>query len=222
MLNHQQIIDLFNFRHATKLYDANKKLPREHLETILEAGRLSPSSFGFEPWKFIAIINPELKALIAANSWGAKEKIESGAEVVLILKRTAKHLEPNSAYLEQLLTQVHQMPPAIKELYQSFYTQFVASAVEHSPMSKETFLEQWAGKQTYIALANMLTTAALLGVDSTPVDGFETHLEDLLHSAGIFNKEDYSLSVIALFGYRAEEPRAKTRQSKKAVIEIIE
>ena len=55
------ILKAFNFRHATKSYDASKKVSDADFHTILEAGRLSPSSFGFEPWKFLVIERQDIK-----------------------------------------------------------------------------------------------------------------------------------------------------------------
>ena len=57
----QTIIDAFNFRHATKQFDPEKIIPKEDFETILEAGRLSPSSLGLEPWKFVVVQNKVLR-----------------------------------------------------------------------------------------------------------------------------------------------------------------
>lgn len=57
----QEILDALQFRHATKEFDPDKKIPEEDFRFILEAGRLSPSSVGFEPWKFIIVQNGELR-----------------------------------------------------------------------------------------------------------------------------------------------------------------
>ena len=57
----QEILDAFNFRHATKEFDPAKKISDEDFQFILETGRLSPSSVGYEPWKFLVVENEDLK-----------------------------------------------------------------------------------------------------------------------------------------------------------------
>ncbi|EVJ31836.1 hypothetical protein U031_02080 [Staphylococcus aureus WAMC6071] len=57
----QTIMDAFHFRHATKQFDPQKKVSKEDFETILESGRLSPSSLGLEPWKFVVIQDQALR-----------------------------------------------------------------------------------------------------------------------------------------------------------------
>ena len=51
MVTREDILDAFKFRHATKKFDESKKISEEDFNVILESGRLSPSSFGFEPWR---------------------------------------------------------------------------------------------------------------------------------------------------------------------------
>lgn len=68
------ILNAFHFRHACKAYDPSKKISEEDFRFILETGRLSPSSFGFEPWKFLVIENPDIKALIRDTAWVRKIK----------------------------------------------------------------------------------------------------------------------------------------------------
>lgn len=78
----------------------------------------------------------------------------------------------------------------------------------------------WASKQTYIALANMMTTAAMLGVDSCPIEGFNIEkVEEILSEEGILDKEHFGVSVMVGFGYRDEQPhREKTRQPMEDIV----
>jgi len=68
----QEILDAFNFRHATKEFDPTKKISDEDFQFILETGRLSPSSVGYEPWKFLVVENKDLKEKLKAVSCGAR------------------------------------------------------------------------------------------------------------------------------------------------------
>lgn len=71
-ISKQAILDAFHYRHACKQYDPTKKISDEDFQFILETGRLSPSSFGFEPWRFLVIENHAIRELIRDNAWGGK------------------------------------------------------------------------------------------------------------------------------------------------------
>ncbi|MEN2258784.1 nitroreductase family protein [Paraclostridium benzoelyticum] len=75
-MNKKEILDVLNFRHACKEFDSNKKITQGEFEVILEAGRLSPSSMGIEPWKFLVIENQELKNELGEVCWGGKHKCQ--------------------------------------------------------------------------------------------------------------------------------------------------
>lgn len=72
----KQILDAYNFRHATKEFDPNKKVSDSDFEFILETGRLSPSSLGLEPWKFVVVQNPEFREKLREYTWGAQKRAD--------------------------------------------------------------------------------------------------------------------------------------------------
>ena len=70
-----QIIADMHRRYATKKYDPTKKLAPQDWATILEVGRLSPSSYGYEPWKFV-LLDTKTKHDIYDFAWGAQASID--------------------------------------------------------------------------------------------------------------------------------------------------
>lgn len=77
----------------------------------------------------------------------------------------------------------------------------------------------WAGKQTYIALGNMMTAAALIGIDSCPIEGFNREdVDRVLDSKGLLENGKYGISYMVAFGYRINQPREKTRQPLEAIV----
>ena len=86
----QTIINAFNFRHATKRFDSDKKISESEFNTILEAGRLSPSSLGLEPWKFIVVQNAEIRNKLKEISWGARGQLETASHFVILLAKKRK------------------------------------------------------------------------------------------------------------------------------------
>lgn len=102
----QEILDAFQFRHATKEFDPDRKISDEDFQFILEAGRLSPSSVGLEPWKFIVVQNKELREKLRQVSWGAQGQLPTASHFVLLLGRTAKEMRHDSGYVADQLKHV--------------------------------------------------------------------------------------------------------------------
>lgn len=84
----QAVLNAFRFRHACKSYDAAKKIPADDFAYILETARLSPSSFGLEPWRFLVVQNRTLRQELCGIAWGAAEKIMDCSHFVILLART--------------------------------------------------------------------------------------------------------------------------------------
>lgn len=103
----QTIMDAFHFRHATKQFDPQKKVSKEDFETILESGRLSPSSLGLEPWKFVVIQDQALRDELKAHSWGAAKQLDTASHFVLIFAR--KNVTSKSPYVQHMLRDIKNM-----------------------------------------------------------------------------------------------------------------
>ena len=89
--------------------------------------------------------------------------------------------------------------------YQRFQTEHI------NVLENDRTLFDWASKQTYIALANMMTGAALIGIDSCPIEGFNyAEVNRILAQTGAYDAEKYAVSVAVTFGYRAKDIRRNT------------
>lgn len=217
----EQIIKAYNFRHATKQFDPNKIIPEDDFRFILETGRLSPSSFGTEPWRFVVVQNPELREKIKNASWGAFGKLPEASHFVLFLARTRVDLTYDSDYLRNHFINVKQMPEEHMSRYLGRIEEFQKS--DFKLLDGDRPLFDWACKQTYIALGNMMTAAAQIGIDSCPIEGFDIEkMNQLLNEAGLTENGRFGLSVMAAFGYRINEPSPKTRRPFDDVVKWIE
>ncbi|MCI1682105.1 MAG: NAD(P)H-dependent oxidoreductase [Bacteroides sp.] len=217
----QEITEAFKFRHACKLFDKNRVIPEETFNMILEAGRLSPSSFGLEPWKFLIVQSKELREKLYPISWGAQNSLDGASHFVIILARKKIDTLYDSEYVNHILTDIKGFSPDVTEQFLKAYELFQKEGFKLLEGDRAIF--DWASKQTYIALANMLTVAAMLGVDSCPIEGFVPEpINKLLEDEGIIDGKHFGVSVMAGFGYRAEEPHhPQTRQAAKDVIQWI-
>jgi len=218
MIGKQDILDAFNFRHACKTFDPQRKIPDEDFHLILEAGRLSPSSFGFEPWRFLVIQDMALREKLLAATWGAKGQFPSASHVIAILVRK-DDMRPGSAYVEAFMREVQKLPEEGIARKSKFYKQFHETDFM---LQEERALFDWGCRQAYIALGNMMTVAAMMGIDSCPIEGFnQAGAEHVLADAGVLDPEKSGLAVMVAFGYRANPQPAKTRQAMEKVVQWV-
>lgn len=214
------IMQAFHYRHACKKFDKTKVVSPEDLHTILEAGRLSPSSLGLEPWKFLVVEQDALKQKLYPISWGARNSIDGASHLVIFLARKKIDMLHGSDYIKHMMYDIHQFPKDVAEARMAMMVNFQEHDFKLTESDRAMF--DWASKQTYIALGNMLTVAAMLGVDSCPIEGFDRDAVDkLLADEGFLDTTHFGVSLMAGFGYRAVEPRPKTRQSFDDVVQFI-
>ena len=214
----QEVLDAFQFRHATKLYDDTKIISDEDFTYILEAGRLSPSSLGSEPWKFLVVQDPAMRDKLMPVCPGAVEKLRTASHFVVLLAR--KGVRYDSEYLISQMKDIQQMPEAAIETVTGHYKNFQEL---NKILDSERTLLAWSSKQTYIALGNMLTAAAMIGIDSTPMEGFNpAALEKVLADEGLLGDGEFTPSVLAAFGYRKEDPaRPKARRPLEDIVQWV-
>ncbi|RUM75311.1 MAG: NAD(P)H-dependent oxidoreductase [Sulfurovum sp.] len=199
-----------NFRHACKIFDENKAISEEKMHFILEAGRKSPSSFGMEGWKFLVITNNDLKAKLRPICWN-QVQITSCSHLVVILA-AIENVKPSSGipakrFSRRPLTQKQ------KDDYIKLYTNHLQKT-----LSSDDNIYHWTSKQTYIALANMMTAAAYIGIDSCPIEGFEK--EKVEKVLGL-DRNKWQLSVLVPFGYRKNKQSTQLRLPFEDVVEFI-
>jgi nitroreductase len=202
---------LMEFRHACKIFDEEKKITQEDIKSILEAGRLSPSSFGMEPWKFLVITNETLKAKLRPLCWN-QIQITSCSHLVVILA-AIESVKPQSGIPQKLFSR-RDLPEEKIDAYIKLYTEFLADTFT----SDEKTLA-WSAKQCYIAAANMMNAAASLKIDSCPIEGFEKQkVEEVLQ----LDTKAYQVALILPFGYRVNPQPQKIRKDFSSVVSFTE
>ncbi|HGO5856933.1 TPA: NAD(P)H-dependent oxidoreductase [Mannheimia haemolytica] len=216
-ISKQQVLDAFHFRSACRSYDPNKKISKEDMDYILELGRLSPSSVGSEPWKFLVLQNPEIRSKIAPVSWGIKHPMEEMSHLVVIL--TKKNVRYDSAYMRDMLAK----RGLTDEQIEASLVRYKSFQEEDMKLLSEREIFDWSTKQTYIALGNIMTGAALIGIDSCPIEGFHYDtVNQILSDEGLFDLNEYGVSCMITFGYRNKEIKKKSRKPTEEVIAWIE
>ena len=202
--------EAMSFRHACKEFESNKKIPKEEISFILNAGIQSPSSFGLELTQYLVIDNQELKDKIKQASMN-QEQVSQCSHLVVILV-SVKDAKVESGVPRKRFQRLG-LPDETLELFVNMYAGFSKT---HLKSTQNIY--DWTSKQAYISLGNIMTAAAVKGVDSCPIEGFEKEkVEDIL---GV----DTSVSQVALIlplGYRKTNPRDSVRLHYKEIVSYI-
>ncbi|MGB5820411.1 MAG: NAD(P)H-dependent oxidoreductase [Saonia sp.] len=206
-------IESLNWRYATKKFDSTKKVTDEDFNTIIEAVRLSASSYGLQPYHILVISDKELRERLREASWG-QSQITDASHLVVFANKTNVDNTLIDTYINKV-SETRNMP---KEGL-SGYSDFMKSKLLGLPNDKKA---AWAGRQTYLALGNLLSAAATLKIDTCPMEGFDPiAYNDIL---GLTAK-GLNAAVVATLGYRAAEDETqhykKVRQSAGELVTHI-
>ncbi|MDD4914813.1 MAG: NAD(P)H-dependent oxidoreductase [Methylococcales bacterium] len=221
-ISKQDIIDAFWFRHACKEFDVAKPVSREDFDFILETARLSPSSFGLEPWKFLVVQNPDLREKLRQYTWGGQLQLPTASYVLVALLRKSAFMRYDSPYIQNFMRQVQNLSELACKIRTSILEKFQAD--DFDLLNSERSMADWSARQTYLPLANMMTAAALIGIDTCPIEGFDQNsLENLLAKELGIDRQGWGVAYLLAFGYRKADPNwPKTRQPIDNIVEWFE
>lgn len=202
----QTILEQFNWRYATKKFDPAKKIAAETWKQIEEGIRLAPSSYGLQPWKFLVINDPALRAKLKEFSWN-QPQITDASHLLVICRRT----DLDAAYVDRYVAQIAQERGIPVEALAGYRGMMVGSVSNPANLPGGS-MDTYTRSQAYIALGFGLATAALLGVDACPMEGFDPSKYDETLNLKASNLK---ATVVAAFGYRsASDDVAPTKAAK--------
>ncbi len=180
-----------NWRYATKTFDPHRKIPEADWQTLLNALVLAPSSFGLQPWKFIVVNDPLLRVKLTAAAWGQRQIVDASHVVILAAR---KHIRPE--FVDRYVAHMSRVRGVDAGKLQGMRDVICGFA---SSVSVEAQLA-WNQRQVYIALGFLMETAALLGIDTSPMEGLNPQgFDDILS----LTSTDYATTVACPLGYRA-------------------
>jgi nitroreductase len=207
-----QVLEGLNWRYATKAFDSTREIPSATWEGLEESLVLTPSSFGLQPWRFLVLEDRALRERLVPHAWGQRQVVDASRLVVFCIRLNLGHAEID-AYLERI-RDVRGTP--VTNLA-GFRKMMVGSLVEGG---LRPIINEWATRQVYIALGNFMTAAALVGVDTCPLEGFEpSQFDEILD----LSARGWASVVCCAAGYRLPDDRharlAKVRFRREDVIE---
>lgn len=206
------LISSLNWRYAVKKFDATKKIPAATWEALESALLLSPSSYGLQPWRFVVVKDPAVRAQLRPNSWNQPQITDASHMVVLAAKKEVTVADID-AYVERIM-QVRGVP---REALDGYRGMMVGSLSNPAGLSGGS-MAHWTQSQVYIALGVFLTSCAVLGIDACPMEGIDTKKYDEILG---LPAQGYHAIVVATAGYRAADDGLATMKKVRAPREAI-
>ncbi|MGA3144028.1 MAG: NAD(P)H-dependent oxidoreductase [Verrucomicrobiota bacterium] len=210
----QQLLEALQWRYATKVFDPTKKIPADVWQTLERALVLTPTSYGLQPYRFLVINDPARRAELLPHSWNQKQVVDASHFVVFTAR--TKITDADVTKLIQRTSDIRKIPAESL----NFYRDLMLGDIVNGPRGKTA--HEWAARQTYIALGNLMTCAAVLGVDTCPMEGLSPTEYDRVLG---LNYSGYATVVACALGYRATTDKyaslPKVRYEAKELVQQV-
>lgn len=192
------ILNDLHWRYATKQFDPTKKVSEKDFQELLETLRLSASSFGLQPWKFIVVTDAKLRKELQQHAWNQAQIVDA-SHLIVLCART----DVNEAYVKkyvETLAAHRKVPVDSLKKYQDMMLDFIVH-------NDRTALLAWAKLQVYLALGSLLTVCAHKRIDSCPMEGFDASAFDRILD---LEKLHLTTAVLCPVGYRSADDKYAT------------
>ncbi|MDF1853774.1 MAG: NAD(P)H-dependent oxidoreductase [Verrucomicrobiales bacterium] len=188
-----QILAALQWRYATKVFDPEKKIPEAEWKTLEESLVLTPSSFGLQPWEFVVVGDQEVREELVAHSWNQRQ-VADASHLLVIALRT----DVDESYVDRFVSRVEEVrgEPGFTG-YRDMMVGFIQNLDEEG-------IKNWGKLQTYIALGQFMTVAAMMKIDTCPMEGFVASEYDRILG---FEERQLTTAVLCPAGYRSEEDK---------------
>ncbi len=194
-----QLVEALNWRYATKKFDPEKKIPAEVWHALEQSLVLAPSSIGLQPWKFFVVTDPARRAELQAASFRQAQVVECSHFVVFTVRR-----DLDAAHVERHIARMVEVTGVAPESLAKFRTMTMSNLDRARAAGT---LDTWQEHQIYIALGKFMAAAAVLAVDTCPMEGIEpAKYDELLGLSGT----NYATVVACAAGYRRADDKYAT------------
>ena len=190
------LIQQLNWRYATKAFDPSKKIPAAKWAALEQALVLTPSSYGMQPYKFLVIADPSVKEMLVPASWNQRQPTDCSHYVVFAARTTNSVTD-----VDEYMARIAQVRGVTPDALGGFKKMLVADVVDGD---RGKAAAEWAARQAYIALGNFMTAAALLGIDTCPMEGFVPARYDEILG---LREQGLTAAVACAAGYRSGDDK---------------
>ena len=207
----QQLVDALNWRYATKKFDPAKKIPDDVWRAMEQSLVLSPSSIGLQPWKFYVVTDAAVKTQLMAASYRQPQVADCSHFVALAARR-----DIDVGHVERHIERMAEVTGVTPDSLAKFRTMTMRNLDKARAAGT---LDVWQEHQIYIALGQFMVSAAVLGVDTCPMEGIEPEkYDEILGLAG----SNYATVVACAAGYRLPDDKyANTKKVRFKAEDVI-
>tara|TARA_R110002167_G_scaffold206115_1_gene410149 strand:- start:38 stop:691 length:654 start_codon:yes stop_codon:yes gene_type:complete len=212
-ISSSQLLQSLNWRYATKAFDPDRKIDQTLWRTLQESLVLTPSSYGLQPWKFIVVHKDgALKEDLMKASWNQTQPRDASHFVIFLVRKNI-----DEAHLDRYMARTAEIRGTTVDALAGF-KKVIAGSLDGARANGS--LDTWQSHQIYIALGQFMTAAALLGVDTCPMEGISKPKYDELLG---LNSDEWTTVVACAAGYRSESDKyAATPKVRFPMSEVIE
>jgi len=203
------ITESLNWRYAVKQFDSQKKISDEDWNTLSESLRLAPSSFGLQPWKFFVVQDPKRRETLKAMSWNQSQVTDCSHYVVFctLNQITEEYIQK---YVE-LIAKTRNVEVSTLDGYKEMMINFLIKSKDFDALA-------WTRRQSYIAMGQLMTTAAFMKIDSCPIEGISP--EDYDKHLDLSDSLYQTVATVAL-GYRHPDDKLQRAQKVRFAAEDV-
>ncbi len=206
------LLDALHWRYATKLFDPARRIPADQWTALEQSLVLTPSSYGLQPWKFIVVTDPALKAKLRPVSWN-QSQIEDCSHLVVFQAKE----DITEGDLDRFIARTAEVRGVLPESLAGYRGYMLGDLVKGP---RHAVIAEWAARQVYIALGQFMACAALLGIDTCPMEGLEpAKYDEILGLKG----SGYRTLAACPAGYRSPEDKyARLPKVRYEMDDVIE
>jgi nitroreductase len=208
----ENVVTQLQWRYATKKFDPARSIPAGSWAALEQALVLTPSSYGLQPWKFFVVTNSAMKAQLPEHSWGQTQPRDCSHMVVLAIRANV-----GAADIDRYVSRIAEVRGQTLDSLGSFKRMMMGSLTE-PPFD----INEWAARQVYIALGQFMACAAVIGIDTCPMEGIDPNKYDEVLGIAA---QGYRTVVACAAGYRSADDKyaqtPKVRFKTEDVIQVI-
>jgi nitroreductase / dihydropteridine reductase len=205
--------EALQFRSAVKEYNKEAKLTESEVDSLLDAVRMAPSSYGLQPYEVLVISNTEMRERLRAVSYN-QAQVTDASHFVVFVSRIDENEKDVQEFTERIMK-----GRGVTEESLAGYAQMMNGALSSMDAQGKA---AWAAKQAYLGLGILLVAAALAEIDASPMEGFDAKAYD--EALGLTTK-GYTAAVICALGKKAEtdaySKMPKVRKSKEEFVKVV-
>ena len=208
----ETLLEALQWRYATKVFDPSKAISESDWKVLEDSLILTPSRYGLQPYRFIVVTDPELKAQLRPESWG-QSQITDASHLVIFLARN----DMTESYVDGYVDRVSEVRGVATSDLAGYRNLMVGNLVENKVGLN---IPEWTARQAYLAFGQLMQTAALMGIDACPIEGLDPKAYDRILG---LEGGDYRTVASCALGYRSGTDKyatlPKVRLRREALIE---